>query len=78
MNNIILSFGALLIIALGLLLAVFKKSHSYDFINIIQLILVGFVFFISTNGSILISLLSLIVFMSFPKILEGPIIGVDR
>jgi hypothetical protein len=77
-NNFILSFGTLLIVASVLLLAVVKKSHSYGFISIFQLILIGFIFFVSANGSILISLLSLIIFMSFPKILEGLITGVDR
>jgi hypothetical protein len=77
-NNFILSFGTLLIVSSVLLLAVVKKSHSYGFISIFQLILIGFIFFVSANGSILISLLSFIVFMSFPKILEGLITGVDR
>lgn len=77
-NNFILSFGTLLIVSSVLLLAVVKKSHSYGFISIFQLILIGFIFFVSANGSILISLLSLIVFISFPKILEGLITGVDR
>lgn len=77
-NNFILSFGTLLIVSSVLLLAVVKKSYSYGFISIFQLILIGFIFFVSANGSILISLLSFIVLMSFPKILEGLITGVDR
>jgi hypothetical protein len=77
-NNSVLVFGPFLILALGVLLTVFKKSQSYDFMNIFQLVLTGSVFFISAHGSILISLLSLVIFMSSLKILKGPIAGVVR
>lgn len=77
-NNITATFGPLLIVAVGLLLTVFRKSPFYDFINIEQVILIGFVFFVSANGSILISLLSLIVFVSLAKFLEGTSAGVTR
>jgi hypothetical protein len=77
-NNSVLVFGPLLILALGLLSTVFIKSQSYNFMSIVQVILIGFVFFISANGSILNSLLSLVVFMSSQKILKDPNIGVVR
>lgn len=77
-NNIILSYGTLLIVFLGLVLAVFKKSRSYDFMKIVQMMLIGFVLFITANGSIIISLLSLFIFMSSLKILKGRVVGVVR
>ena len=77
-NNIILSYGTLLIVLLGLFLAVFKKSKSYDFMNIVQMMLIGFVLFTTANGSLIISLLSLFVFVSSPKILKGHVAGVVR
>ena len=77
-NNSVLVFGPLLILALGLLLAVFKKSQSYDLINIFQLVLSGFVLFLSAYESILVSLLSFVVFLSSQKILKGPNVGVVR
>jgi predicted membrane protein len=77
-NNSKLAFGPLLIIALGLLFAAFRKSESYDFMKTEQVVLIGIVLFISANGSILINVLSLIILISSPKIFEGNRAGVVR